>query len=107
MALGNVTGAVADGSGGGLTCLQLLGYLTQSSGQGTILSGTSSITVAHNLAATPLLQNIIVTPAGSWFAASVTAFWVSAVSSTTFTISVDANTTANWTFSWTAYVRNF
>jgi hypothetical protein len=104
--LSNVTGSILDQSNAGIVN-DNIGFPTQGSGQGTIASGTSSVAVTHNLAATPLLQNIIVTPAGSWSAASVTSFWVSAANSSTFTVNVGANTTGNWVFNWTAYVRNF
>ena len=57
-------------------------------GSATIASGSTSIAVTHNVGYAPDVANIIVVPtklssSGKW--------WISAVSSTTFTISVDAD----------------
>jgi hypothetical protein len=75
----------------------------QTSGTATVPNGSTSIDVAHGLGATPDIQNINITPTNSL--GSATKFWVSSVSSTTFTITVDADpgeTTA--TFAWKASV---
>lgn len=75
------------------------------SGAGSIGSGNSSVVVTHGLSFTPIISDITVTPGGSsgnLKAAGGAVFWVSAVGSTTFTVSVDASLTGTWTFSWKA-----
>jgi hypothetical protein len=72
-------------------------------GTATVASGSTSIDVAHGLGETPDIQNINITPTNSL--GSATKFWVSVVSSTTFTITVDADPgTDTATFAWKASV---
>lgn len=82
------------------------GYVTENSGTATIASGTTSIAVSHGLstAGTTTLAAIQVTPTNN--PTAVTRFWISGISSTQFTINVNADpgaTTA--TFVWSANVQ--
>jgi hypothetical protein len=77
------------------------GYATESSGIAAAAQGTTSITINHGLAMTPVLKDITVTPTNSL--GNATKFWVSNPTSTQFNINVNADpgaTTA--TFAWKA-----
>jgi hypothetical protein len=76
-----------------------IGWVTEATGTATIANATTSIAVNHTLDMTPTIANISLTPTNSL--GTATKYWVSAVSATQFTITVDVNpgaTTA--TFSW-------
>ena len=78
-----------------------IGWTTEKSGTATVANGTTSVTVNHGLDATPAAGNITVTPTNSLGSASK--FWVSNITSTQITITVNADpgvTTA--TFAWFA-----
>lgn len=75
------------------------GYPTEGSGTAVVANGTTSVAVAHGLQRTPAAKDIILTRTNG--GGSSTQFWVSATSSTAFTISVNVDpgaTTA--TFGW-------
>lgn len=80
------------------------GWVTESSGTDTILNGTTSITVSHNLNSTPQAKDIFVT-----FTNNPTTdpgnTWISSVTSTQFTVNVRTNPGSNLTFSWRAMVH--
>lgn len=76
------------------------GWVTEKSGTASITTGNSSVAVTHGLAATPTLQQIIITPQSSF--GSAAKFWVSNPTSTQFTINVDANPGQTVTFGWRA-----
>jgi parallel beta-helix repeat protein len=77
------------------------GFVTHASGTATVATGTTSIAVTHGLAATPVLQDIKVTPTNAMGLASK--FWITSPTSTQFTINVDADpTTDPATFAWQA-----
>jgi hypothetical protein len=70
-----------------------IGYKTEASGTATISGGTS-VVVTHGLASNssapaPTAQDFIVTPTNGL--GNATRYWISAVTATTFTISVDVN----------------
>jgi hypothetical protein len=72
-------------------------------GTATIANGDTSVNVTHGLGETPSIQDISVTPTNSL--GSATKFWVSAVSSTTFTITVDADPGSDTAiFAWKANI---
>lgn len=101
--VGNTTAPV--GLGTGYTTPKIRdnqGYPTASSGTATILSGTTTIAVNHGLPTTPLIQDVRLNPISGLGAASE--FWVSAVSSSQITITVDANPGTNIAFAWSAKV---
>lgn len=79
-----------------------IGWATQAKGTATLANGNTSIAVTHGLAVTPALHDIQITPQESLGSASE--FRVTAVSSTTFTITVDTNPGADVDFSWRASV---
>jgi len=79
------------------------GFTTHASGTATVSSGSTTAVVTHGLSLTPAAKDIALTPTNSL--GNATKFWVSATSSTTFTITVDADpgeTTA--TFAWIAQI---
>ncbi len=80
-----------------------VGYVTEASGTATVANGQTSVAVTHGLAVTPVAKDINVVRTNN--GGSSTKFWISATSSTTFTITVDVDpgvTTA--TFAWHAIV---
>jgi len=68
-------------------------------GSATLSSGTTSVTVSHNLPITPREKDITITPVSSL--GSANHYWISSVTSTDFTISVDADPTQDVNFYWT------
>lgn len=76
------------------------GYITESQGDATIPSGSTSVTVAHGLNRLPSSSNITVTPNNAIGAASK--FWVSNVGSSTFNINVNVDPGVGANFSWKA-----
>jgi hypothetical protein len=76
-----------------------IGWKTDNTGTATVIDTTTSIAVAHGLAITPTLGDIVVTPTNNL--GNATKFWVSGATTTEFTINVDVDpgaTTA--TFAW-------
>jgi hypothetical protein len=75
----------------------------QNFGTATIANGDTSVNVTHGLGETPSIQDISVTPTNSL--GNAAKFWVSAVSSTTFTITVDADPGSDTAiFAWKANI---
>jgi hypothetical protein len=69
------------------------------SGTATVASGQTSIVVTHGYGATPVLQDITVTPTNNL--GSAAKFWISTPTSTQFTINVNADPTGSGaTFVW-------
>ncbi|MBR8083070.1 hypothetical protein KDX23_09970 [Burkholderia vietnamiensis] len=69
-------------------------------GTGTIVNGTTSITLNHGLPLTPNINQIqICMTTGVGLAKNL---WISAVTATTFTVTCDANPGANVSFNWRA-----
>jgi hypothetical protein len=80
-----------------------VGFVASNQGTNNIAIGNSSVAVTHGLGYTPSTFNISVTPISSQTASGITAWWISATSATTFTVS--SNTTvssAQFTFAWKA-----
>ena len=73
---------------------------SRNKGAATILNGTTSITVTHELIATPTAEDIQVTPNED----PVKRYWVDTVTATQFNINVDADPGADITFNWQAYI---
>ncbi|NIT04541.1 hypothetical protein GTO10_06645 [Candidatus Saccharibacteria bacterium] len=77
-----------------------VGFRTESSGTGTVLSGNTFRDIAHGLAITPSINNIHVTPTNNL--GNAAKFWISNVGSVNFRINVDVDPGASTaTFSWT------
>jgi len=74
-----------------------IGYVTENSGTATIAAGTTSVTVAHGLSATP--SKVIVTPRDN-----IGSVWVSARDSTNITINCSTAPTTNVIVDWYAEV---
>lgn len=82
------------------------GYVTENSGTATIASGTTSIVVSHGLSTGGVTTSAAfqVTPTNSLGLAAK--FWISAVTSTQFTINVNVDPgAATATFVWSASVQ--
>jgi hypothetical protein len=75
------------------------GYVSEASGSATITAGNTSITVNHGLASTPV--RVSLTPSTDTLGAR---WWISATSSTQFTISINASQASNISFHWFAYL---
>jgi hypothetical protein len=73
-----------------------IGYVTENDGTATIASGTNSVTVNHGLSNTPRI--VLVTGSHAETSDAV----VTSVTSTSFTITVPSNVTANRTVYWMA-----
>ena len=69
-------------------------------GTATLVSGQTSIAVTHGLGFTPSAADIMVTPIETLASASF--FFVDTLTSTQFTINVDANPTQDVDFAWKA-----
>jgi hypothetical protein len=94
-------GAVLMGATGGTVHVaNNIGFVTKNSGTATMLNGTSSIVVNHGLGGQPVSQDIIVTPR----LVPTVDVYISALSSTTFTIATNAPVGADRTFNWVATI---
>ena len=98
---GNATGPLSDSGASDVVIRDCVGYRTSNAGAATVASGTSSIAVTHGLAATPAKEDVLITPVAD----VVERYWVSATTSTTFTITLSANAAANRFFGWRASVK--
>jgi hypothetical protein len=76
------------------------GYQTAARGQGQINSGASSAVVNHGLSVTPNIFDFILQQEQSKAAVGIADFWVSATTSTTFTVVSNVVTTGNFLFVW-------
>jgi len=74
-----------------------IGYVTENSGTATIAAGTTSVTVAHGLAATP--TKVLITPR-----ADIGDVWVSARDATNITINCDTAPAADVIVDWYAEI---
>jgi hypothetical protein len=88
--------------GGDVNFRDNLGFYNEARGENKVGSGTSSVNVTHGLSVTPAQSDIMITPVANILAASANTWWVSAVSSTTFTVTVNSATTGDWFFGWRA-----
>jgi hypothetical protein len=76
-----------------------VGYQTENSGDATIPSGSTSVTVPHGLARQPSRRDFYVTPTNGM--GNATKYWVSGASATELTISVDQDPGGSGaTFGW-------
>jgi len=93
--LGNATGPISDNSTAtaNKTVHGNIGYRTSNTGQGTILSGTTSIVVSHGLSVLPRSQEIMLTRDGG--NAGSTDLYVSNITTSQFTINTAAAPSAN------------
>lgn len=80
------------------------GWATDATGTATVAAGATSVVVAHGLARTPAVAGITVTPASAPDLMGAGRFWISAVTATNFTISVDVAPGAPVIYGWTAQV---
>jgi parallel beta-helix repeat protein len=79
-----------------------VGYVTENSGTGTILSGTTSIVITHGLSFTPTLENIFIT-LGELSTTDPGQIYVTTITSTQFTVNCRTNPGAsNLDFAWRA-----
>ena len=85
-----------------LTIRNNTGYVTETSGTATLVSGTTSIVVAHGLFVTPIAGDIVVTPIEAW--GSMTQFYIDTYTATQFTIHANINPGQDVDFAWKAIV---
>lgn len=99
---GNATGGILDGSAANADkkISGNIGYRTSNAGQAIIVSGTTSIVVAHGLGVTPRLQDLFLNRQGP--SAGAGDIYVSNVTSTQFTINSGAAPSSNITVTWMA-----
>lgn len=74
------------------------GFTLKSTGTAAIVNPNTSVTVSHGLSVTPSIAHISVFLTAA--SAGVTRYWVSGVTSTQFTINVDATPTTQADFVW-------
>ena len=103
---GNLTSPILDGGTGLVKSISKnIGCTTAVRGYEQIAIGTSSKIVTHGLAFTPVQADILISPTVSLAACGVVDLWVSAATSTTFTVSCNVNATAILGFAWDAKVK--
>lgn len=76
------------------------GYATKSFGQASIVNPATSVVVNHNLSVTPSVAQISIDAANA--SAAATDWYISAISSTQFTITVLASPAGTGTYNWLA-----
>lgn len=79
------------------------GLRTRNRGTATITNGTSSVNVNHGLPFTPAVSDILIVPTSALVTA--TSWWVSATTSSQFTLTTNVNVGADFTFGWDARVK--
>jgi hypothetical protein len=105
--LGNATGSIANTSTGTDVVISgAVGYVTNNEGQATIGTGNTSVTVNHGLGFTPAPAQIQIWPTGLMSASGINSMYVSAASSTTFTVTTNASVSgSNFTFGWRGFAH--
>ena len=78
----------------------LLGYKLKNSGTATILNGSTSVAINHELDVTPSISDINISLSND--ASGVTRFWVNNITATQFTLNVNATPSSAAQFSWSA-----
>lgn len=78
------------------------GFVTENSGTATLANGNTTIAVTHGLAVTPGVGDIMVTAIETLASASF--FWITTLTSTQFTITVNTDPTQDVDFAWKAIV---
>jgi hypothetical protein len=95
----DATTAIVDNSSSATLYIRRnIGYVTENRGTATVANGTTSIAVSHGLAVTPNAGDISVHPIETLNSASF--FWVDTITSTQFTINVNADPGADVDFAW-------
>lgn len=96
---GNVSGGLVNASSSSNVIISgVQGYTNRNRGTSSI-SAATSVSVTHNLNETPLINGITITPTSD--IGSGIRYWVSAVNSTTFTLTTSAS--ASFSFAWEVY----
>ena len=96
--LGNVTGGLYSGDFTVLTLYRNKGFATENGGTATVANTTTSIAVAHGCDYTPAEEDIDVHPIETLNNASF--WWVDTITSTQFTINVNADPGQDVDFKW-------
>lgn len=76
-------------------------YQDENSGTASILTATTAIVVTHKLGRTPAASQVMVWPITT--NGSATEWWVDTITATTFTINVDINPAATYSFGWRVF----
>jgi len=74
-----------------------IGFLTENSGNATILAGNTYVDVAHGLSITPDINKFDITPKDNLAGRS---WWISNVNATHFRINLSSSDTVNHSFGW-------
>ena len=108
--IGNVVDGITPNLSGGMLLAgthsvahKNIGFTSESSGTAELISGNTSVVVAHGLSETPDDGDIVVMPCEAWDA--MTEYWTSNYNSENFTIWADQDPTDNITFTWRAETR--
>ncbi|MQB43393.1 hypothetical protein DXT94_15825 [Rhizobium sp. ICMP 5592] len=99
--IGNATAPVSD-SGTGTVITNCSGCKTFAKGSSSIASAGTSVTVTHGLGFTPAKEDCVIIPVTD---TQGPRYWVSATTSTTFTVTFSAAAPAQWFFGWQVGVK--
>lgn len=99
---GNFLGSINSTGGSGIIISNNSGHVTENSGSATLLSGNTSIVVAHGLAAAPTAFSITWKENPTNLIAD---WWIDTVGATNFTLNGVDPGASNLDFYWTALVR--
>lgn len=105
MLTGNYTAPLYDGGSGTIKTISgNVGYKTKNVGTGTITLGNTSVVISHGLSATPLPEDILISPltptAGNEMFLDSTS-----ITNTQFTVRTASPATGNFQFSWQAMIK--
>ena len=102
---GNATGALLNTSSG--TDIAIIsnpvGLVTVNAGSGTVTAGNTTQIVTHGLGLTPTASGISITQTANASGSGVTSVWISNITSTQFTVNLNANT-GGFSYAWRASV---
>ncbi len=98
----DATNKITDSSGGDANVYHRRHYsaVSENKGTATLANGTTSIVVSHGLMATPVIQDIYITPIEAW--GSMTEWYIDTITATQFTIHADADPGQDVDFVWQA-----
>lgn len=103
---GNISGPLKNLSGNDLQVMGCPAYRTFDDGETMLPSGQSSITITPNVDAPFTQADINISPQGDPVTVGIGGWWISSVTSTTFTVATHAAASANWFFVWSLRTHN-
>jgi hypothetical protein len=103
IARANTSGPILNGGVTDIEITGVAGYVSRSSGQGTLPAASTSVVINHGLSGTPWAQDIMVCPATTL--GSARTLYVDTVTATQFTVHADvAPSSVSPVFNWSARV---